>query len=393
MKTLPNDFSGQRVLVRVDFNVPINADGEITDDKRIRGALPTIQHILQHGGSAVLMSHLGRPKGEFKPEMSLGQVVAHLSGLLDVAVKFAGDCVSEEAFAVTADLQPGEVVLLENLRFDKREKKGDVEFAEMLARHGDVYVNDAFGTAHRAHASTAVIAQFFEQKYAGFLMQAEVDNATKVMENAERPFTAIMGGAKVSDKIQIIQRLLDKVDNLLIGGGMAYTFLKAKQYEIGTSLLENEKVALAAALMKAARAKGVTILVPVDSVAADRFAEDADTAIHRSNSFPADRMGLDIGPETFQAYYQVIKESKTILWNGPMGVFEMEPFAQGTVAVAKALAEVTKEGCFTLIGGGDSAAAVKKAGLEKEVSYVSTGGGALLELLEGKELPGVAALK
>lgn len=392
MKLLPSSFEGKRVLVRVDFNVPLDADGNIRDDKRIRAALPTIQHILEHGGSVVLMSHMGRPKGEFKAELSLGQVVGHLSELLDVAVKFAGDCVSEEAKAVTADLQPGEVVLLENLRFDPREKKGDPEFAQELAEHGDIYVNDAFGTAHRAHASTAIIAQFFEERYAGFLMFQEVEAATKVMESAERPFTAIMGGAKVSDKIEIIQRLLDKVDNLLIGGGMAYTFLKAKGYQIGTSLCEDEKVALAAALIKSARAKGVTILVPVDSVVADKFAADAETAIVRNEAFPKDRMGLDIGPDTFQHFYKVIMESKTILWNGPMGVFEMEPFAQGTIAVAKALAEATEKGAYTLIGGGDSAAAIKKAGLESEVSYVSTGGGALLELLEGKELPGVAAL-
>lgn len=392
MQSLPADFSGKRALVRVDFNVPLNNEGQITDDKRIRGAVPTIQHILEHGGSAVLMSHLGRPKGEAKPEMSLVQVVERLSELLGVEVKFAGDCVGEKAYEVTAGLQPGEVALLENLRYYKEETKGDEAFAEKLSRHGDVYVNDAFGTAHRAHASTAIVAAHFEEKYAGFLMEKEVEVATQVMESAQRPYTAIVGGAKVSDKIQIIQRLLDKVDYLLIGGGMAYTFLKAKGHQIGTSLCENEKVALAAALIKSARAKGVTILTPVDSVVADRFAEDAETAIVRNNQFPADRMGLDIGPETFQHYYQVIMDSKTILWNGPMGVFEMAPFAQGTMAVAKALAEATQKGTFTLIGGGDSAAAIKKAGLEKDVSYVSTGGGALLELLEGKELPGVAAL-
>ena len=385
--------SGKRVLVRVDFNVPLDGEGNITDDKRIRGALPTINYILENGGSAILMSHLGRPKGEVNPKYSLGQIVAHLSNTLDVAVKFAGDCVSEEALAMTADLQPGEVVLLENLRFDGREKKGDLEFAKLLSGHGDIYVNDAFGTAHRAHASTTIVAQFFEEKYAGFLLEKEIATVGKVMEDPQRPFTAIMGGAKVSDKIQIIQHLLDKVDNLLIGGGMAYTFLKAKGVEIGTSLCETEKVALAAALIKSARAKGVNILVPVDSVVADKFAEDANTAVVRNASFPKDMMGLDIGPETFQHYYQVIMESGTILWNGPMGVFEMEPFAQGTMAVAKALTEATKaKGTFTLIGGGDSAAAIAKAGLENEVSYVSTGGGALLELLEGKELPGVAAL-
>lgn len=392
MKLLPTSLEGKRVLVRVDFNVPLDDDGNIRDDKRMRAALPTINHILENGGSAVLMSHMGRPKGEFKAELSLGQIVSHLSELLDVAVKFAGDCISEDAKAMTADLQPGEVVLLENLRFDAREKKGNPEFAQQLAEHGDIYVNDAFGTAHRAHASTAVIAEHFEEKYAGYLMFKEVEVATKVMEGAERPFTAIMGGAKVSDKIEIIQRLLDKVDNLLIAGGMAYTFLKAKGYQIGTSICEDEKVALAAALIKSARAKGVTIIVPVDSVVADKFAEDATTAIVRSNAHPSDMMGLDIGPETFQHFYSVIMDSKTILWNGPAGVFEMEPFAQGTLAIAKALAEATVKGAFTLIGGGDSAAAIKAAGLETDVSYVSTGGGALLELLEGKTLPGVAAL-
>jgi len=386
-------FSGKTALVRVDFNVPLDKEGNITDDKRIRAALPTIQHILENGGAAVLMSHMGRPKGMVKPEFSLGQIVAHLSELLDVAVKFAGDCTSEEAMAVTADLQPGEVVLLENLRFDAREKKGDVEFAQTLACHGEVYVNDAFGTAHRAHASTTVVARFYEERYAGFLLEKEITTVGQVMDNPKRPFTAIMGGAKVSDKIQIIQRLLDKVDNLLIGGGMAYTFLKAKGHQIGTSLCEDEKIALAAALLKAARAKGVTILTPVDSVVADKFAEDAKTALVRNADFPTDMMGLDIGPETFEHYRKVIMESGTVLWNGPMGVFEMKPFAQGTMAIAKTLTEATAEnGTFTLIGGGDSAAAIAKAGLEDKVSYVSTGGGALLELLEGKVLPGVAAL-
>lgn len=387
------NFDGKRVLVRVDFNVPLDETGAITDDIRIQGALPTIRHILDGGGSVVLMSHMGRPKGEVKPALSLKQVVAHLSQLLGVEVKFAGDCVADAAFEVTAALKPGEVALLENLRYYKEETKGDREFAEKLARHGEVYVNDAFGTAHRAHASTAIVAEFFSEKFAGFLMTAEVDNATRVMENAERPFTAIIGGAKVSDKIQIIQRLLGKVDNILIGGGMAYTFLKAKGYNIGTSLCEDDKVALAAALIKSARGKGVSIIVPVDSVVADKFAEDATTAVVRNDQIPADMMGLDIGPQTFKAFYETILASKTVMWNGPMGVFEMAPFAQGTIAVAQALAEATKAGAFTLVGGGDSAAAVKQAGLDDDVSYVSTGGGALLELLEGKELPGIAALK
>ncbi|HHG85221.1 MAG TPA: phosphoglycerate kinase [Bacteroidetes bacterium] len=386
------NFQDKRVLMRVDFNVPLDEQGNITDDIRIRGALPSIRYILEGGGSVVLMSHLGRPKGEAKPALSLAQVVDHLGELLGLQVKFAGDCVSEAAFAVTGALQPGEVALLENLRYHGEETKGDRKFAEKLALHGEIYVNDAFGTAHRAHASTAIVAEFFPEKYAGFLMTAEVENARKVMENVERPFTAIMGGAKVSDKIQIIQRLLDKVDYLLIGGGMAYTFLKAKGYDIGNSLLEADKVALAAALIKKARNKGVIMLVPVDSVVANKFAEDAETAVVRNDQIPSDMMGLDIGPQTFKAFYEIIMKSKTVMWNGPMGVFEMAPFAQGTVAMAQTLAEATKAGAYTLVGGGDSAAAIKKAGLESEVSYVSTGGGALLEMLEGKELPGVAAL-
>lgn len=387
------NVAGRRAVVRVDFNVPLDDAGNITDDIRIAGALPTINHILDGGGSVVLMSHMGRPKKEGREPNTLRRVVDHLSKLLGRPVQFADDCISEAAFAASAALKPGEVLLLENLRYYDEEEKGDLAFAEKLSKHGDYYVNDAFGAAHRAHASTAVMAQFFQDKYAGFLMAREVDTARKVMDHAERPFTAIMGGAKVSDKIQIIQRLLDKVDNLLIGGGMAYTFLKAKGYQVGKSLVEEDKVVLAAALLKAARGKNVTIIVPTDSVIADRFAEDAETAIVLNNQIPADRMGLDIGPETFKAFYDVIMSSKTIMWNGPMGVFEMEPFAQGTLAVAKALAEATEAGAFTLVGGGDSAAAIKQAGLDHAVSYVSTGGGALLELLEGKELPGVTAVE
>jgi phosphoglycerate kinase len=385
--------AGRRAVVRVDFNVPLDDAGHITDDIRIAGALPTINFILNGGGSVVLMSHMGRPKKEGREPNTLRRVVDHLAQLLGRPVQFADDCIGEAAFAASAALKAGEVLLLENLRYYDEEEKGDLAFAEKLSKHGDYYVNDAFGAAHRAHASTSIMAQFFKGKYAGYLMAREVETARKVMDHAERPFTAIIGGAKVSDKIQIIQRLLDKVDNLLIGGGMAYTFLKAKGYEVGKSLVEDEKVALAAALLKAARGKNVTVIVPVDSVIADRFAEDAETAIVQNNQIPKDRMGLDIGPETFKAFYEVILQSKTIMWNGPMGVFEMAPFAQGTIAVAKALAEATQAGAFTLVGGGDSAAAVKQCGLDDEVSYVSTGGGALLELLEGKELPGVAALE
>jgi phosphoglycerate kinase len=384
--------AGRRALVRVDFNVPLDDAGNITDDIRIAGAVPTIKFILDGGGSVVLMSHMGRPKKEGREPNTLHRVVAHLGKLLGCPVQFADDCISEAAFAASAALKPGEVLLLENLRYYDEEEKGDVAFAEQLSKHGDYYVNDAFGAAHRAHASTSVIAQFFTEKYAGFLMAREVETAHQVMDNPARPFTAIMGGAKVSDKIQMIQRLLDKVDNLLIGGGMAYTFLKAKGHEVGSSLVELEKVPLAAAILKAARGKNVTIIIPVDSVVADKFAVDAKTSIVQNNQIPKDMMGLDIGPETFKVFYDIILDSKTILWNGPMGVFEMEPFAQGTLAVAKALAEATAEGAFTLVGGGDSAAAVKLAGLDDEVSYVSTGGGALLELLEGKELPGVVAL-
>jgi phosphoglycerate kinase len=385
--------AGRRAVVRVDFNVPLDDAGHITDDIRIAGALPTINFILNGGGSVVLMSHMGRPKKEGREPNTLRRVVDHLAQLLGRPVQFADDCIGEAASAASAALKAGEVLLLENLRYYDEEEQGDLAFAEKLSKHGDYYVNDAFGAAHRAHASTSIMAQFFKEKYAGYLMAREVETARKVMDHAERPFTAIIGGAKVSDKIQIIQRLLDKVDNLLIGGGMAYTFLKAKGYEVGKSLVEDEKVALAAALLKAARGKNVTVIVPVDSVIADRFAEDAETAIVQNNQIPKDRMGLDIGPETFKAFYEVILQSKTIMWNGPMGVFEMAPFAQGTIAVAKALAEATQAGAFTLVGGGDSAAAVKQCGLDDVVSYVSTGGGALLELLEGKELPGVAALE
>ncbi|MBL0019633.1 MAG: phosphoglycerate kinase [Bacteroidetes bacterium] len=384
--------AGRRAVVRVDFNVPLDDAGNITDDIRIAGALPTINFILNGGGSVVLMSHMGRPKKEGREPNTLHRVVAHLSKLLGKPVQFADDCISDAAFAASAALKAGEVLLLENLRYYDEEEKGDVAFAEKLSKHGDYYVNDAFGAAHRAHASTSVIAQFFKEKYAGYLMAREVETAHKVMDNPERPFTAIMGGAKVSDKIQMITRLLDKVDNLLIGGGMAYTFLKAKGHEVGKSLVEDDKVIMAAAIIKAARGKGVTLIIPVDSVVADKFAEDAKTALVQNNQIPADMMGLDIGPETFKVFYDVIMKSKTVMWNGPMGVFEMAPFAQGTMAVAKALAEATAAGAFTLVGGGDSAAAVKLAGLDDDVSYVSTGGGALLELLEGKELPGVVAL-
>ena len=388
------DFKDKKALIRVDFNVPLDDEFKITDDKRIRAALPTISKILNDGGSVILMSHLGRPKDGPTDKYSLKHILADLSALVGVEVKFAEDCIGESAVKQAADLKPGEVLLLENLRFYKEEEKGDVAFAEKLSKLGDVYVNDAFGTAHRAHASTSIIAQFFpDAKYFGYLMASEVENAEKILNHAERPFTAIMGGAKVSDKILLIEKLLDKVDNLIIGGGMAYTFAKAQGGEIGTSLLEADKQELSLELIEKAKAKGVNLILPVDTVIADRFANDADKKDVTSGEIPADWMGLDIGPKSVALFQDVIKNSKTLLWNGPMGVFEMESFQVGTKAVAEAVVAATKDnGAFSLIGGGDSAAAIAKFGLEDEVSYVSTGGGALLEYMEGKELPGVKAI-
>jgi phosphoglycerate kinase len=385
-------LAGKRALIRVDFNVPLDEQHQVTDDNRIREAAPTLRHILAQGGSVVLMSHLGRPKGGPEDKFSLRHVIPTLRSHVEAPIHFASDCIGEEAFALSAALQPGEILLLENLRFYKEEEAGDEAFAAKLARHGDLYVNDAFGTAHRAHASTTIVAKFFEDKFCGLLLQREIENAERVLSKAEAPVVSIMGGAKVSDKILIIENLLDRVDYLLIGGGMAFTFLKAKGYEVGKSLLELDKVAVAAELFEKANQKGVRLLTPVDSVVSDKFGEDGEISIVRNEEFPADRMGLDIGPRTFEMYYDVIVNAKTILWNGPMGVFEMDAFAKGTLAVAHAVVEATQKGAFSLIGGGDSAAAIAKAGLEDQVSYVSTGGGALLEYLEGKVLPGVAAL-
>jgi len=395
MKTIDQlDFKDKKALIRVDFNVPLDDNFKITDDKRMRAALPTITKILNDGGSVILMSHLGRPKDGPTDKYSLKHILGDLSRMLDLEVKFDGDCIGEEAVTKAKNLFPGEVLLLENLRFYKEEEKGDVAFAEKLAQLGDVYVNDAFGTAHRAHASTSIIAQFFpDAKYFGYLMAAEVENAEKILNHAARPFTAIMGGAKVSDKILLIEKLLDKVDNIIIGGGMAYTFAKAQGGEIGTSLLEADKQELSLELIEKAKAKGVNLILPVDTVIADKFANDADKKDVDSGHIPADWMGLDIGPKSAALFADVIKNSKTLLWNGPMGVFEMESFEVGTRAVADAVVVATKEnGAFSLIGGGDSAAAIAKFGMEDEVSYVSTGGGALLEYMEGKELPGVKAL-
>lgn len=395
MKTVDQfDFKDKKAIVRVDFNVPLDADFNITDDKRMRAALPTIQKILNDGGAVILMSHLGRPKDGPNDKYSLKHILGDLSRMLDLPVKFADDCIGEDAVNKAKNLFPGEVLLLENLRFYKEEEKGDVAFAEKLSKLADVYVNDAFGTAHRAHASTTIIAQFFpEAKYFGYLMAEEIKNAEKVINGAEKPFTAIMGGAKVSDKILLIENLLEKVDNLIIGGGMAYTFAKAQGGEIGTSLLEADRMALCLELMEKAKAKGVNLVLPVDTVIADKFDNEAQKDQVHSGNIPADWMGLDIGSKTVVLFSDIIKKSKTLLWNGPMGVFEMENFQQGTKAVAEAVVEATKNGAFSLIGGGDSAAAIAKFGLENEVSYVSTGGGALLEYMEGKELPGVAAIQ
>lgn len=395
MKTIDQcDFKDKKALIRVDFNVPLDKEFNITDDKRMRAALPTITKILNDGGAVILMSHLGRPKGGPEDKYSLKHILGDLSRMLDLEVKFADDCVGAEAAEKARKLEPGQVLLLENLRFYKEEEKGDKDFAGKLAKLGDVYVNDAFGTAHRAHASTSIIAEFFPtEKYFGYLMAEELKNAEKINHNAERPFTAIMGGAKVSDKILLIESLLEKVDNLIIGGGMAYTFSKAQGGEIGTSLLEADRMELCLELLEKAKAKGVKIILPLDTVVADKFDNEAQKKNVDAGHIPADWMGLDIGPKTAALFSEVIKNSKTLLWNGPMGVFEMANFEQGTRAVAEAVVAATKENAaFSLIGGGDSAAAIAKFNLEDEVSYVSTGGGALLEYMEGKELPGVKAI-
>lgn len=390
------NFNGHKAVVRVDFNVPLNDKYEITDDTRMTAAVPTIKKILKDGGSVILMSHLGRPKDGPTEKYSLKHLVYHLVKLLGgVTVKFAEDCIGPVAESAAASLQAGEVLLLENLRFYKEEEKGDKGFAEKLSKLGDVYVNDAFGTAHRAHASTAVIAEFYpaNRRMFGLLMEAEVGNAEKVLNGAGKPFTAILGGAKVSDKILIIENLMEKANNIIIGGGMAYTFLKAQGKEIGNSLCENDKLDLALELLAKAKAKGVQLILPVDSVAADKFAADANTKVVSNDNIPAGWMGLDIGEKSVALFSETIQQSKTILWNGPMGVFEMPAFQKGTKAVADAIVNATAQGAFSLVGGGDSVAAVNQFGLAEKVSYVSTGGGAMLEFFEGKTLPGIAAIK
>ncbi|HEV7350709.1 phosphoglycerate kinase [Telluribacter sp.] len=395
MRTLDSyDFSGKKALVRVDFNVPLNDKFEITDDTRIKATVPTITKILNDGGACILMSHLGRPKNGPTEKYSLKHLVTPLSLIFGRTVKFADDCIGEQATGLAANLQPGEILLLENLRFYKEEEKGDEEFAQKLAKLGDVWVMDAFGTAHRAHASTAVIGQYFPDKVCGYVMQAELDNAQRILEHAERPFTAIMGGAKISDKILIIERLLDNVDNLIIGGGMSYTFSKAKGGNIGKSLLEADKQDLTLEILEKAKSKGVNIILPLDNVIADDFSNDANRQTVKAGEIPDGWEGLDIGPESVKLFLDIVANSKTILWNGPMGVFEFPNFAVGTNAIAEAVVKATEENdAFSLIGGGDSASAVNNAGYGDRVSYVSTGGGALLEYMEGKTLPGVAALE
>ncbi|MEJ6711802.1 MAG: phosphoglycerate kinase [Flavobacteriales bacterium] len=394
MKTIDKvNFEGKKALIRVDFNVPLNEKSEITDDTRIIGALPTILKVLKDGGAVVLISHLGRPKNGAQEKFSLKHLINHLSTKLNTTVKFINDCIGVNVEAAAHSLKPGEVLLLENLRFYPEEQEGDMVFAKKLAQLADVYINDAFGTAHRAHASTAIIADYFGQnKYFGFLMAEEILNLEKVVSNGKRPITAIMGGAKVSSKITIITKLMDKVDKIIIGGGMSYTFAKALGGKVGDSLVEDDKLTLAKTLLKEAKLKGVELLIPVDSLNADAFSKDANTEITDIDKIKDGWMGLDISEKTKVIYSEAILSSKTILWNGPMGVFEMDKFAQGTKFIANAIAEATNNGAFSLVGGGDSVAAVKKFNMQQKVSYVSTGGGAMLEYLEGIELPGVKAI-
>ena len=395
MQTIHNyNFKGKKALIRVDFNVPLNENFEITDDTRIVAAVPTIKKIMADGGSPVIMSHFGRPKDGPNPKYSMCHLVGHLSDLLGVEVKLAPDCIGAEVQAMAAALKPGEALMLENLRFHKGEEKGDEAFAEQLAANGDCWVNDAFGTAHRAHASTAVIAKFFpNDKMFGYLVESEVESLDKVVKKPVRPMTAIMGGAKVSTKITIIENMLSKVDNLILGGGMTFTFVKANGGKIGDSLVEDDFLEMALNIQKIAKEKGVNLVLATDVVAADAFSEDANTQVVPANAIPDGWQGLDAGPESIARFKEVIENSGTILWNGPVGVFEMEKFAVGTKAVGAAIVTATKKGAFSLVGGGDSVAAVNKFGIADGVSYISTAGGAMLETLEGKVLPGIAAVR
>ncbi len=395
MQTIDNyNFGNKKALIRVDFNVPLNEKFEITDDTRMRAALPTIRKVLAGGGAVILMSHLGRPKNGPEDKFSLRHICQHLSELLNLPVKFAEDCVGTVAEQAAAALKPGEVLLLENLRFHKEEEKGDENFARQLSVLGDVWINDAFGTAHRAHASTAVIAKFFpNDKLFGYVMQGELTSVDKVMHAPERPFTAIMGGSKVSSKIDIIMNLMDKVDNLILGGGMTYTFKKALGGKVGNSICEEDKLDLALDILRIAKEKGVNLILGNEVVIADAFSQDANTRIASAMDIPDGWEGLDIAPSTREDFARVIENSKTILWNGPVGVFEIPKFAEGSKAVAEAIVRATEKGAFSLIGGGDSVAAINQFGLADKVSYVSTGGGALLEYIEGKELPGITAIR
>lgn len=396
------DLAGKKVLIRVDFNVPLDKEQNITDDTRMLKALPTIKEVLSQGAAVILMSHLGRPLKKLKDDgsinvakFSLRPLVSHLSGLLGTEVLFASDTVGDRAFDLSLALKPGQVLLLENTRFNKGEKTGDIEFATKLSKLADVYINDAFGAAHRAHASTTTVAKYFDpaQKSLGLLMETEIESAKKVLNSPARPFTAILGGAKVSDKIQLIEKLLDFTDNILIGGGMTYTFIKAKYGTIGNSLVEENYVDLAKDLLQKAKDRNVELYLPEDSLIADGFANDANNKSCSSMEIPDGWMGLDIGPKAIETYKKVILDSKTVLWNGPLGVFEFENFSKGTFSVAQSVADVTSKGAFTLIGGGDSVSAINKSGLADKVSFISTGGGAMLEFLEGKTLPGIAAVK
>jgi phosphoglycerate kinase len=392
MKLSELNLKNRRALVRVDFNVPLDQNFEVLDDTRIRRAIPTIKFLLDAGASVVLMSHLGRPEGPSR-EFSLAHVVSCLENLIGTTVKFASDCVGDDALEITQPLKSGEIVLLENLRFHEEEKAGDEFFAGQLAENGDVYINDAFGTAHRAHASTAVIARFFyENRAFGLLLQGEIEALSKVMTEPSRPLLAIIGGAKVSSKLAILENLVDKVDRLMIGGGMAYTFVLAQGGKVGNSLVEEDMVGRAEAILEKAAARGVEVYLPLDSVCADKFAADANVAVHATSEIPDGWMGLDIGPASSERFAKAVRSSKTVLWNGPMGVFEFEAFANGTFTVAAALRDATIDGAYTLVGGGDSVAAINAAGLADDVSYISTGGGAMLEYLEGSELPGIAAI-
>jgi len=393
MKTLNDfDFKNKKAIIRVDFNVPLDEKFNVTDATRIEAAKPTIDAILAQGGSVILMSHLGRPKG-VEEKYSLKHILKTTSEILGVPVQFASDCIGDEAKNASKNLQPGEVLLLENLRFHSEEEAGDVAFAKELASLGDIYVNDAFGTAHRAHASTTIIAQFFpKDKCFGLLLAKEIESLNKVLKNSEKPVTAVLGGSKVSSKITVIENILDKVDHMIIGGGMTFTFVKALGGKIGDSICEDDKQELALEILRLAKEKGVQIHIPVDVIAANDFSNTADTQIVDVNQIPDGWQGLDAGPKSLANFEKVIMESKTILWNGPLGVFEMEKFANGTIALGNYIAASTEKGAFSLVGGGDSVAAVKQFGLEDKMSYVSTGGGAMLEMLEGKILPGIAAI-